>query len=304
MYSTRLVFLSFLGLSACAVDSDLPADLQEATGARSSWDGTPEGVALIDFLNTESTTTTVLDDEVPLDRRAAGNLIAHRDGGDRAYGTSDDDLYNNIAEVDAVRWVGPKTIERMIDYVARQGLIPNDNDLLGSWDDVSFTVAEAEATLAFANKASYDLLDIDLELDRRAASSIIAAQPVESIEHLAGLYYVGNTALSTLKDEAVGTGVSMDDFTADLRDALVEFYDVMGSDIAAMGGRSLQQALNNVNTESAWLLHDPNDDPYGYDFGSTTVFAHIDPLFIESDTIWFGAYDRASGKLIEIYSFN
>ena len=96
----------------------------------------------------------------------------------------------------------------MITYVSRQGLVPNDGDFLGTWDDVGFTVAEAEATLAFANKASYDLLDVDLELDRRAASSIIAAQPVESIEHLAGLYYVGHTALSTLKDEAVGTPVS------------------------------------------------------------------------------------------------
>lgn len=304
MFSTRIVFLSFLGLGACAVDTDLPADLQEADGARSSWDGTPEGVALLDFLNTESTTTAVLDDEVPLDRRAAGNLIAHRDGGDRAFGTSDDDLFNNLTEVDQVRWVGPRTIERMIDYVLSLGLVPSDNDLLGSWDDVSFTVAEAKATLAFANKASYDLLDYDLALDQRAASSIIAAQPVESIEHLAGLYYVGNTALSILKGEAVGTGASMDDFTADLRDALVEVYDEVGSDIEAMGGRSLQEAIQAVNPQSAWLIQDPEDEPYGYDFGTTTVFGHIDPIFVDADTIWFGAYDRSSGQLIEIYSFN
>jgi len=304
MFSTRIVFLSFLGLSACAVDSNLPTDLQEATGARSSWDGTPEGVALLDFLNAESTTKTVLDDEVPLDRRAAGNLIAHRDGGDRIYGSSDDDLYNNITEVDRVRWVGPKTIQRMIDYVLTLGLVPSDDDLLGSWDDVSFTVSEADATLAFANAASHDLLDYDLGLDRRAASSIVAAQPIESIEHLAGLYYVGNSALNILKDAAVDTGVTTDIFATDLRDALVDFYDVVGSDIEAMGGRSLQDALNAVNPDSAWLLHDPEDDPYGYDFDTTTVFAHIDPIFGDSDSIWFGAYDSATGELIEVYSFN
>ena len=161
MISFRFSFLSMLTLAACGVESelDLPADLQEDTNARSEWDGTPEGVALLDFLNSESCTQDVLDFEVPLDRRAAGNIIAHRDGGDRLFGTSDDDIYNNITELDDVRWVGSRTINRMVEYVVSLGLVPSEDDLLGSWDGVSFTVTEADATLSFANAASFEMLD-------------------------------------------------------------------------------------------------------------------------------------------------
>ena len=116
MISYRFSLLSLITLAACGVettDLDLPADLREDTSARSEWDGTPEGIALLDFLNSESCTQDLLDYEVPLDRRAAGNIIAHRDGGDRLFGTSDDDLYNNITELDDVRWVGSRTINRM-----------------------------------------------------------------------------------------------------------------------------------------------------------------------------------------------
>ena len=45
-------------------------------------EGSVEAVGLLDLVNHASTTFEVLDDEVPLDRRAAGNIIAHRDGGD------------------------------------------------------------------------------------------------------------------------------------------------------------------------------------------------------------------------------
>jgi hypothetical protein len=192
----------------------------------------------------------------------------------------------------------------MINYVLSLGLVPSDDDLLGSWDGVSFTVSEADATVAFANAASHDLLDHDLSLDRRAANSIVAAQPIESVEHLAGLYYVGRSALTTLKSSAIDTGATPDVFADDLRDALVDAYEVMGSDIEAMGGHSLEDALDAVSAESAWLLTDPEEDPYGYDFDTTTVYAHVDPIFKGSDNIWFGAYDSATGELFEVYSFN
>ena len=99
-------------------------DLVELDPARSSWEGTPEGVGLVEFINDEATTFEVLDITVGLDRRAAGNLIAHRDGGDRAWGTTDDDIYNTVDEIDAVRFVGPRTIDRMVGYAAKSGWVP------------------------------------------------------------------------------------------------------------------------------------------------------------------------------------
>jgi len=164
-------------------------------------EGSAEAIGLLDLVNDESTTFGVLDDEVPLDRRAAGNIIAHRDGGDRAAGTSDDDLFGTVEELDSVRWVGARSIQRIGDYAEGAGWVPEGDDVLGTWDRVQFTVNEANRTLELVNQADYDDLDIGFGLNRRAASSIVSAQPVVSIAQLAGLYYVGRSALETLKAE-------------------------------------------------------------------------------------------------------
>jgi len=178
---------------------DVPADLEEGEEAKSHWEGTPEGVGVIDFLNDESTTFNVLDREVPLDRRAAGNLIAHRDGGDRRWGTTDDDVYGSLDEVDAVRFVGQRSMDRMVGFASKTGWVPGAEDLLGIYDGVSFTVNEAEVTIAFVNGLDEQVLDEHLNLDARAAHSIAIAQPIETVDQLSRLYYVGHSALSILK---------------------------------------------------------------------------------------------------------
>jgi len=187
-------------LDAQRHDSDLAA----ISPARSNWEGTPEGVGLVEFINDEATTFELLDVTVGLDRRGAGNLIAHRDGGDRLWGTTDDDVYNTVDEIDAVRFVGPKSIDRMVVYASKQGWVPGAEDILGVYDGVSFTVDQAEATLAFTNALSQSELDDDLALHARAAESIANAQPIATIDELARLYYVGRSALTDLKGAALG----------------------------------------------------------------------------------------------------
>ena len=221
-----LTILATLSLMGCAGDkcadsdcadtgaeefrAETEEDLSEIAQARSAWEGTPEGVGLLDFLNDEETTQAVLDYTVGLDRRAAGNLIAHRDGGDRKWGTSDDDIYNTVDEVDAVRFVGPKTLDRMVVFALRSGFVPGANDVLGVYDGVAFTVEEAEATLKLANMLDEKTLDEDLGLNAIAAASIVDAQPVGTVDGLSRLYYVGRSALSTLKDAAIQDTVQQD----------------------------------------------------------------------------------------------
>jgi hypothetical protein len=182
---------------------EVPADLEDRLDARSHWEGTPEGVAVLAMLNAESTTLEVLDQDVPLDRRAAGNLIAHRDGGDRLWGTSDDDIFSNMDEVDRVRFVGDKSIDRLVVYASRTGWVPGGADLLGVYDGVSFTVEEADATLELVNSVSAEVLDDDLALNSRAVESIMRARPLETVDSLSRLYYVGGSALRTLKASAI-----------------------------------------------------------------------------------------------------
>ena len=183
-------------------------DLVELDPARSSWEGTPEGVGLVEFINDEATTFEVLDITVGLDRRAAGNLIAHRDGGDRAWGTTDDDIYNTVDEIDAVRFVGPRTIDRMVGFAAKSGWVPGAEDILGIYDGVSFTVDQANATLALTNSLTIDELDHDLGLHARAAESIAVAQPIATVDELSRLYYVGRSALTELKALATASDIN------------------------------------------------------------------------------------------------
>ena len=156
----------------------------------------------------EATTFEVLDITVGLDRRAAGNLIAHRDGGDRAWGTTDDDIYNTVDEIDAVRFVGPRTIDRMVGYAAKSGWVPGAEDILGIYDGVSFTVDQADATLALTNSLTIDELDHDLGLHARAAESIALAQPIATVDELSRLYYVGRSALTELKALATASDIN------------------------------------------------------------------------------------------------
>ena len=177
-------------------------DLVEAEPARSTWEGTPEGVGLIEFINDEATTMYVLDKTVSIDRRAAGNIVAHRDGGDRLWGTTDDDVFNTVDEIDAVRFVGPRTLDRMVVFAAQTGWVPGAEDILGVYDGVSFSVAEADATIKIVNSLSQEELDDSLRLHARAAESIALAQPIATIDELSRLYYVGHSALTILKSAA------------------------------------------------------------------------------------------------------
>ena len=79
---------------------------------------TMEGDALILlFINSPNTTLEILDVQVGLDRRAALNIIAHRNGADGQVGMADDDSIDSISELDAIKYVGNSAIEKVKIYV-------------------------------------------------------------------------------------------------------------------------------------------------------------------------------------------
>ncbi|MEZ4475011.1 MAG: hypothetical protein R3F60_30305 [bacterium] len=77
--------------------------------------------AILRLLNDEGTTQPFLDQDVRLERRAASNLIARRNGPDGVYGTDDDHLFGSIAEVDAVPYVGPYALDCLRTYALEAG---------------------------------------------------------------------------------------------------------------------------------------------------------------------------------------
>lgn len=192
--STTLAVLLALTAAACQAGDGV------STSENPLVDGTPDAIGLLAFLNDPATTFAVLDDDVPLDKRAATNLIGHRDGADGVYGTADDSPFRTIGEVDDVKWVGESSINRMVTFAADHGYVPSDDDLLGTFDGVPFTVAEAERVLHAVNNYSDGVLRYEVPLDSRAVVSIVNARPILTMEELADLYYVGKAMLTRLKN--------------------------------------------------------------------------------------------------------
>jgi hypothetical protein len=184
-------------------------------------DGTPEAVGMLRFLNDAGTTESLLDDDVPLPSHAAKNLLSHRNGPDGLHGTSDDDPYDDVAEVLAVPQIGAARLTSLSQYAAAAGFVPEGDDLLGTYDGVPFSVNEAERTVALVADASETELDDDMGLDRRAVESILAARPIATALELSGLYYVGASALSKLKAwAAAGTLADVGEDCSDQTDCM------------------------------------------------------------------------------------
>ena len=204
--SKTLVTLATALLAGCVTPVTAPV-VGADDGARVYVDGSAVAIGMLAFVNDASTTEHKLDVDVALDSRAAGAIIDYRNGPDAVFGTADDNLFDSIQELDDRYYVGPAALDAIADWATQNGWVASHpDDILGTWDGVTFTLAEAEATLALANTASETYLDDDLALDSRAVDSILAARTIETIQELADLYYVGQSALETLKD-AAGTVV-------------------------------------------------------------------------------------------------
>lgn len=185
---------------------DSPSDSGDPGRTALVVDGSPEAIGLLGFLNAATTTIDVLDVDVALDRRAAENLISHRNGPDLVFGTADDDIFDDVSEIESVPWVGDSAFERLLAHLFANGLVPAGDDLLGVYDGVPFTVNEAAAVLGFVNAASPTTLDQEVGLDRRAVESIVAARPIASVLALSELYYVAGSALERLKAHVAASG--------------------------------------------------------------------------------------------------
>ncbi len=189
-----------LGLLASCAGSDLGQE-EYAIAAHSA-----ESVGVIRLLNDAATTFAVLDVDARLDRRAAANLIAARNGPDGVFGTEDDIRFQTISDVDDVRYVGPSALSKLSAYSDSHGYRPGDDELLGEFDGVPFSFGQAERALLLVNEAEESHLDDDLGLDSRAVRSILAARPIATMGELASLYYVGSSALQRIAEATTLSG--------------------------------------------------------------------------------------------------
>ena len=205
-----------LALVLCAGCASVPADGEaEPVGLASATvsEGTPAALAVLALVNDPAVDEPLLDVDVDLDQRAAANIISHRDGADGAAGTSDDDTFDSIAELDAIPYVGPSALTKLQSYAESHGY--------GQGGDAPTQEEIDLAILALVNDPAVgqSLLDDDVELDSRAATNIIDHRdgsdgvvgtgdddPFDSIAELDAISYVGESALAKLGAYALANG--------------------------------------------------------------------------------------------------
>jgi len=186
-----------LGVLSAALAGCFGLDRDPGWTDQALFDGTPEAVGVLRFLNGPDATLQVLDIDAALDVRAARNIVAHVRGADGELGTADDDLLDDLAELDAISYVGPSAMDKLVAYVESIGGIPNIEV-----EGVALTAAEVDLIVMVANEASQSQLDDDAALDARAARNLVAARPLADIDTVAAVPWVGPSAIEKLREYA------------------------------------------------------------------------------------------------------
>lgn len=265
----RLFALSLLSLAVGCVPSPEGVDAIDSVQT-SVLDGTPEAVGVLSVLNADETTVSVLDHDVPLNKRAAEQLIGWRDGADGQRYTYDDRAFQTMQQVDDVPWVGPAAIDALVAYAEAIGEVPEGDDLLGTWDDTAFTVNEATATLQLVNEADFVVLDDDAALSSRAVDNIVAARPLATIAQLAAVPQVGPSAMGKLRDFAQAWAPVLEDGAAGLGENC-EREDACADGLVCLGA---------ISWGSGWCVED--SFAATFDMGVAAPIPDADPAGVTS----------------------
>jgi phosphatidylserine/phosphatidylglycerophosphate/cardiolipin synthase-like enzyme len=123
----RTVVLALLaGVAAC-----VEAEVEDAEndGFRSGKadggidEGSPEAIGVLLLVNDSAETAATLKSGAGITSRVAGNIVKHRDGADGAAGTADDNKFDTLAELDAIPYVGPATLNALIERARELGYV-------------------------------------------------------------------------------------------------------------------------------------------------------------------------------------
>lgn len=139
MRNRALFALCLLTLGGCAMDGGAPPDDADALGVvAGKADGTEftecELGAVVEWLNEGPGYDAIR--EAGVHAWAAEHLVEHRDGADAIFGTEDDDLFDDVAEVDAVYFVGPVAMQQLVAAVTERCEMPEEEDPWAAARDV------------------------------------------------------------------------------------------------------------------------------------------------------------------------
>lgn len=119
-----LPLVTALALAPACDDAAAPgADPQGASFGIGKADEAQKGYSacelreVLEVVNESASTPDMLKAAGKLDPRAAAGIVAHRLGPDGVAGTGDDDLFDDLAELDAIDFVGPVSLDNLVAFV-------------------------------------------------------------------------------------------------------------------------------------------------------------------------------------------
>lgn len=95
-------------------------------------EGTAEAAAVLHVASTW--TASDLASDVGLAAKAVDNVIAYRNGDDETPGTTDDQAFETLAELDAVPFIGPVAFGKLLAYAEANDLV-GDIPIIGAVED-------------------------------------------------------------------------------------------------------------------------------------------------------------------------
>ena len=128
-FGTVIGILSALAftLPACTASEDVEDGIDDAfpDGKADGGveEGSPEALGVLAFVNDQTLDGAAIKAAAGVTIRVGNNIVKHRDGADGVPGTSDDDRFDTLAELDAIPYVGPVSLRALIEAARERGLI-------------------------------------------------------------------------------------------------------------------------------------------------------------------------------------
>lgn len=192
-----LVLLTLL-VSACSIEvDDTQTEGYGKSGSHATL-GANQVALILAFVNHPGTDYDTLDQLVRLDRRAAENIIAHRDGADGVVLTGDDQPFHQLADLLAIKFVGDSALNKLNAYAASNP--PPAGEIA---EGVEFSGWERQAVLFGVSNGSADELRA-AGLNATQAANLVASAPYETITAIGDVAQIGPAALGKLRSAAAG----------------------------------------------------------------------------------------------------
>lgn len=136
------------------------------------------------FVNDPGTTRQLLDVDVALDRRAAENLVKHRDGADHRVMTRDDNVIGDLGELASISWVGDSAMNKIESYAVNNFCVPaSSNAFNGLYEGIGFTQRQMEMSLTVINTATDQQL-VGVLRNKEAAQAVLERREITSLDEL------------------------------------------------------------------------------------------------------------------------